>query len=281
MARRLKLLTGLSTIALGAAAALGGCSGEGEGEGEAGASSAAESAAADHGAHLAAEGEGGEGEGEGEGATAADPATDPVAYIHQLLLIRGHLEAGASLYAAGEQAMAATHMKHPEDELYAGLAPAFDARGADGFAGELQALAASVANGAPAGEVEADLAAVKRAIDAAAAAAEARPAETLLAVAALLRTAGEEFDIGVKDGAIVNLHEYQDAYGFMTVAVETLAALDGGGGAADEAIAQAREQAALALAVAPTVIPPEPVETESSTIYGAAARIEIIARGLM
>ncbi|MBB5519401.1 hypothetical protein [Amphiplicatus metriothermophilus] len=279
MARRLKLLTGLSTIALGAAA-LGGCGG-GEGEGEAGAPSAAESGPSDHGAHLAGEGEGGEGEGEGEGAAAADPATDPVAYLHQLFLIRGHLQAGAALYAAGEQAMAATHMKHPEDELYAGLAPAFEARGVDGFAGELQALAASVANGAPAGEVEADLAAVKRAIDAAAEAAQASPAETLLAAAALLRTAGEEFDIGVKDGAIVNLHEYQDAYGFMTAAVERLAALDGGGGAVDEAIAQAREQAALALAVASTVMPQEPVEARSSTIYGAAARIEIIARGLM
>lgn len=279
MARRLKLLTGLSTIALGAAA-LGGCGG-GEGEGEAGVSGAAESGTTDHGVLLAGEGEGEGGEGEGEGAAAADLATDPVAYLHQLFLIRGHLHAGASLYAAGEQAMAATHMKHPEDELYVGLAPAFEARGVNGFATELQALATSVANGAPADQVEAGLAAVKRAIDEAAAAAQASPAEILLAVAALLRTAGEEFDIGVKGGTIVNPHEYQDAHGFMTIAVETLSALDAGGGKTDEMIAQAREQAGLALAVAPTVIPPESIETKSSTIYGAAARMEIIARGLM
>ena len=280
MARRLKLLAGLSTLALGGAVALAGCGSEGEGEG---AKSAAAPASTDHNAHMASEGEGEGGESEGgesEGASAVNAATDNVAYIQQLLLMRGHLQAGVALYAAGDQNMAATHMKHPKDELYAGLLPAFEARGYAGFADALDALAVAVKGGAPANEVEAKLAAARAGIDAAVAGANATPRETLLAMAGVLRTAGEEFDIGVKDDVIVNAHEYQDAYGFMTTVVDYLGRYDGGAGDVDEAVAEAREYAAQALEVAPSAIPPETVTTSSETIYGAAARVEIIARGL-
>ncbi len=283
MARRLKLLAGLSTLALGGAVALGGCGAEGEGEA---ADSAAAPASADHNAHMASEGEG-EGErsasaagGESEGASAVNAATDNAAYIQQLLLMRGHLQAGYALYAAGDQNMAATHMKHPQDELYAGLLPAFEARGYAGFADALDALAVAVKGGAPANEVEAKLAAARAGIDAAVEGANATPRETLLAMAAVLRTAGEEFDIGVKDDIIVNTHEYQDAYGFMTTVVDYLGRYDGGAGDVDEAVGAARAHAATALEAAPSVIPPEVVTTSSETIYGAAARVEIIARGL-
>lgn len=232
-----------------------------------------EAASVDHSAHSRPD-------RQTERAGEADPATDNVVYIAQLMLMRGHLQAGAALYAAGDQAMAATHMKHPQDELYADLIPAFEARGFEGFADALDALAVAVKGGASAAEVEAKLAAARAGIDAAVAGATAGPRETLLAMAEVLRTAGEEFDEGVENGVVVNAHEYQDAYGFMTTVVEYLGRYDAGGGRTDAAVAQARDVAATALNVAPGVIPPKRVTTSSATIYAAAARIEAIAQGL-
>jgi len=61
-------------------------------------------------------------------------ATDDAAYLVQLGLIRGHLRVGHALLEGGADAAAATHSKHPSDELYADLEGAFEARGKPGFA---------------------------------------------------------------------------------------------------------------------------------------------------
>src|SRR5690606_14752630 len=91
------------------------------------------------------------GEGEGEGASApADLSQDDAAYLAHLGLVRGHLWVGVQLYNAGHKGMALTHMKHPKDELYADLEPAFEARNEAGFADVLSALAAAVEAGEPA-----------------------------------------------------------------------------------------------------------------------------------
>ncbi|MCR6643647.1 MAG: hypothetical protein NVV62_03510 [Terricaulis sp.] len=211
---------------------------------------------------------------------AADFSTDKPAYLAQLMLIRGHLQAGAALYAAGEAAMAATHMKHPEDELYAQLKPALPAWGATDFAGALQALAASVEGRAAASQVETDLANVRAAIDAAADASNPSARELLLASAATLRTAAEEFDIALTDSAVTDVHEYQDAYGFMTTTLEYLNRFEAADAAAQNAFTLARAQAALALAVAPSALPPAQTATRAETIYAAAAQIEAAAQAL-
>ena len=70
--------------------------------------------------------------GDGEGSVPL--ATDDTAYLVQLGLIRGHLRVGYALLEAGADAAAATHSKHPSDELYADLEDAFTARGKPGFA---------------------------------------------------------------------------------------------------------------------------------------------------
>ena len=140
MTRRVKLMTGLSTLAAASALALTGCGGEGEnsegGEGESGLSALAGEAEAE-GETGAGEGET---EGEGEGANAADADASDVAYIHLLGLVRGHLIAFSELYRAGAREMAMMHVKHPESELYTSLRPAFEARGLGGFGEELTAL---------------------------------------------------------------------------------------------------------------------------------------------
>lgn len=204
----------------------------------------------------------------------ADPATDKITWLSQLMLIRGHVHSGAALYVAGDAEGGAVHMKHPEDELYADLQPAFAAWGATGFADELRALAASVEGKEAQEKVKADLVAVQKAIDAAADAANPTPKELLLASAATLRTAAEEFDLAVKDGKIVNAREYQDAHGFMTTALTWLDRVE----APDEVTKAARSQVEAALSVAPDVVPPAEVTTKAETISDAAQKIEELAR---
>ncbi len=272
--RSLKLLTSLSTLALAGALTLSGCggkNGEGEGaEGE-GAEGAAKSVAAPAGEGAA----GAEGEGEG-----AAMATDKASYLAQLMMLEGHLKAGAALYAAGEGSQAAVHMKHPHDEIYATLAPMLTAWGARDISSELNALASTVESGMPVSAVEEAFISLRSAATQAAEASRPTLKETLLAAARTLRQAADEYNEGVKDGKVVNAKEYQDAYGFTGVVVERLASVEGANEAEKAAVAVSREQAALALAIVPTVSPPARPGGKASTIYGAATRIELAALGL-
>lgn len=264
MNRRLKLVTSLTTLAAASALALAGCGGEGEGaEGEVGLGALDSEA-------------GGEGESEGEaGSASGDPATDDAAYIHLLGLTRGHLIAFYELYRGGAHDVSMPHAKHPSSELYASLEPAFTARGQSGFADELTRLAETAASG---GDIEEDYQRMVTAINAHMP--RTNVATTLLGVAAIVRTAADEFKIGVSDeGAITNAHEYQDAFGFLNASRDILASIQANDVDETEAIAIAHEQieAALASFDALTV---EQTEGSASTLYGAAARIEIAARGL-
>lgn len=272
--RSLKLLTSLSTLALAGALTLSGCggkNGEGEGaEGE-GAEGAAKSVAAPAGEGAA----GAEGEGEG-----AAMATDKASYLAQIMMLEGHLKAGAALYAAGEGSQAAVHMKHPHDEIYATLAPMLTAWGARDISPELNALASTVESGMPVSAVEEAFISLRSAATQAAEASRPTLKETLLAAARTLRQAADEYNEGVKDGKVVNAKEYQDAYGFTGVVVERLASVEGANEAEKAAVAVSREQAALALAIVPTVSPPARPGGKASTIYGAATRIELAALGL-
>ncbi|WDI31075.1 hypothetical protein PUV54_14055 [Hyphococcus flavus] len=281
MTRRLKLMTSLSTIAAVSALSLAGCGGEGEGEGAEGESEGTPVAASGESEGLSAESEGeGEsegGEGESEGAVASgDPATDDIEYLRLLGLVRGHLVAFYELYQGGETTMALMHVKHPESELYASLAPAIAARGLSGFADELTTLANAAEVG---GEVTEPYSAVITQLNSHAPGSSV--AQQLLSISQIVRTAGDEFDIGVEDnGSISNAHEYQDAYGFLIASREILSGISTTDINAVEAIEMAQEQIALALGVFESLTASE-TEGEASTLYGAAARIEIAARGLM
>lgn len=282
MARRLKLLTGFSTIAITGALALSACGGaEGEGEGAAADSAPAADQAMDHASHGASEGEG-EGAaapvagGESEGAAvAADPATDDVAFLAQLALVGGHLKAFNELYHAGALDNASVHMKHPESELYAALIPAFEARGTDGFAGELRALADAMTANAGVDDAYADL---KSAIRSEYPTVTTK--EGLLAISAVTRVAADEFDVAAEDdGTITNVKEYQDAYGFLSVAKEILEGSSPSSDAEHAAVDETKAQIDTLLAGF-TGWTPETTSMKPSAIYGAAARIEIAALGL-
>ncbi len=226
----------------------------------------------------------GEGEGEGEGSTSdIDLATNDRAYLTQLALMRGHLLVGVELYRQGDSEAAITHMKHPESELYAQIAPAFGARGVDGFADELSALANAVESGAEQSEVEAAYTALidaigdcERAVKAEASTAGAR----LLLAADTVRVAADEYAIGVVDGKLANAHEYQDAYGFVQTARTILNAADTTGPTEQVALEQAAQTLSDLSDMWPAITPPDDLPFDSARIYGAAARVEILGLGI-
>lgn len=229
------------------------------------------------------EGYGGEGEGEGEGGGPADLKADDAAYLVRLGLIRGHLLAGYELYSGGHADMARTHMKHPRDELYAGLVPAIEHRGGEAFDAELSALSEKVEAGADPAEVEDAYRALVDAIRAAEAATDTSLKSELLGVMGLLRTAGEEYAIGVKDGRLVNAHEYQDAYGFTRIAGKRLEELgDAQRAQSPQTVARAKALVAELSDLWPSLVPGDKVDgdPDPSRLYGVAARIELAALGL-
>lgn len=230
----------------------------------------------------------GEGEGEGEGGKASILRDDAL-YLARLGLIRGHLNVGVDLYRNGHANAAATHMKHPADELYTGLKPALEVRGAPGFADALQQLAERVESGADVDAVEQAFAAVEAGVEAAAAAVPAdkrTDADTRFGVIVqLLRTAAQEYAVAFDNGSVVNAHEYQDALGFVRVArslIETMAEdstqLQREG--VEAAVRVAREQLDAIDDLWPELVPPERLDRDPSRLFGATARIELAASAI-
>lgn len=230
----------------------------------------------------------GEGEGEGEGGRASILRDDAL-YLARLGLIRGHLNVGVDLYRNGHADAAATHMKHPADELYAGLKPALEVRGAPGFADALQQLADRVESGADVEAVEQAFATVEAGLEAAAAAVPAdkrTDADTRFGVIVqLLRTAAQEYAVALDDGRVVNAHEYQDALGFVRVARALVDAV------AEDSAQMQREGVAAAVRVAreqldaiddlwTELVPPERLDRDPARLFGATARIELAASAI-
>lgn len=222
-------------------------------------------------------GEGGEG---GERAAAANLAHSDAAYLTQLGLIRGHLNVGVELYRVGDRKGAATHMKHPDDELYAALKPALAKRGAGGFEKELHALAQRVENNAEPARVDAAYGALQAAIAKAESAVRKPTAQQIGEVIHnLVRTAADEYRQAVGDGKITQPHEYQDALGFIRTAQDWLKKLQLAG--ADPSIVAEIEKQVAAIQPAWTgVMPPQAAPMDPSQLYGAAARVEIATLAL-
>ncbi|MDT8429701.1 MAG: hypothetical protein RQ757_13170 [Pseudomonadales bacterium] len=222
--------------------------------------------------------EGGEG---GEGATTEDSIASDAVYLGQLAFIRGHLNVGVDLYRQGQQEAAATHMKHPENEIYTALLPAMEARNAPGFGEELQALALAVEQQQELTVVENAHAQLLSAVDKAEQAVSEQDAALIGAVIVdLVKTAAAEYDIAAgEDLALENAHEYQDALGFVRIAQQQLDKL---AGMTEEqaAIVSIREQLELISPAWTGLQPPAQLSMEPSVLYGAASRIEIASLAL-
>ena len=223
--------------------------------------------------------EGKGGQGEGAATEGAELATDDVGYLTQLGLIRGHLAVGYALYERELPLLSETHMKHPQDEIYASVVPAFEARGCEGFANDLTALTEAVTARAAQEEVAAIYEGLTANIARCEQSANTQdPAVLAKVIENLLRTAGVEYQIGVIDGAIDNLHEYQDAWGFTQVAnawARSPAFTDSA--SATAVAAQLQDIIAGLETLWPSLNPEAAVNEDAARLFGAAARIEIAA----
>ena len=222
------------------------------------------------------------GEGEGAPIEASALATDDIGYLTHLGLIRGHLAVGYSLYDAGLPELAETHMKHPRAEIYRTVEPAFGPRGCGGFGAELTALTNAVVSRQPQSRVAAVYRSLTDAIGQCEFRADVRdPTVVTRVIENLLRTGGMEYQVGVIDGRIDNLHEYQDAWGFTQIA-----------GAWARSGAYARSPGAQAVGAQidvlvqslqplwPSLNPGPRVNGEAAQLFGAAGRTEVIGLAL-
>ena len=186
-------------------------------------------AASAHGDHSSAlKAKGGEG---GEGGEAGYTNEDPdQVFAVNLLLTKGHLHIAHEMAGLGNWDYAGAHAQHPAAETYDNLKPELEKRGAAPFEAELDALVEQIIEKKTAAQIGQAYDAVIAKIDAAHGVIEAgkrtSPSFTMTSVMALLKQASAEYAIGVKDGKIVNLQEYQDASGFIWVADQMIAALD-------------------------------------------------------
>lgn len=234
-----------------------------DGEGEAG--------SVGEGEGEASAGGEGEGEGEGEGGGTTDPDT---AFLSGLSFMEGHIRAGMTLYETGDVEAAVTHVGHPIEEKYDAIADRLNALGLGGLRGDIEALASAAESGADYVRLQALFETVRETHE------EARAnftlAQQVAGLVALTRTAGAEYAVAVKGGALSNLHEYQDSWGFLRV-VETearqMAESD------DPAIAGVGvallEQVAATEAAFGDIQGEGDFEMDPSILYGAAARMEL------
>lgn len=196
-------------------------------------------------------------------------------FLADIGYIKGHLLAGYTLYKQGEADMAKTHMKHPKSEIYTDLLPGLQERKAPEFADKLAALANAVESGAGDPVVDAAFAEVSAALDAAADTVAGSDHAKLRAIAELAGMAAEEYGEGVVDGKLVELHEYQDAWGFLQVAQAYANSLTA---SQDAKIAKAAqtglEQLTGLEGSFKGLVPPTEIGTDPSDLYVAAARIE-------
>lgn len=219
-----------------------------------------------------ASGEGGEG---GEGAAAKDEGR--IGYLTSLGLVEGHMRVGIELYKKGDLEAAKTHMKHPADELYAGLKPHFAELKVKDFDSELEAVAAAVGKGAPAPEVDQFFGKLQAAI-AAARGGDVSSHDIAEVAEHLVRTAAEEYAVGVKAGQVTDAHEYQDAWGFVQAAKALLAGLP-----EDERkehagpLGEMEAELEKIQALWPDITGKSPVSADPTLLPAAAARIELAA----
>ena len=220
----------LSSTSLAACGGEGGEAASGEGgesavHGEAGESASMAGEAGESAGGEGGESAGGEG-GEGGEGGAHGPETMPIQ--NRLAFMRGHVEAGLALYRAGAPDQAARHLLHPVSETHADEREGLDELGFNGdlFVSISNALDAGTASS----EIEADLAAAEDNLSMLADEVGGSDKEI---INFLMDTTLAEYRAGVSpDGEIVNAGEFQDAYGFVTVAEDYAADLPGAEGEA-------------------------------------------------
>jgi hypothetical protein len=176
--------------------------------------------------------------------------------------MRGHLLVASELFEAGHIELAQRHSKHPAEEVYQELLPGLAQFEVPGFATELGAFADVLA----AGEQERALfrnryAQLMQTMNAIEGRLPLGVRQQQQIAFALVSQAAVEYAVGVaEDGRVTDLQEYQDAYGFVTIAK---------GKVVDQATVGTGQLArafTAALRLWPTLMPQQPVSTESGDL---------------
>jgi len=225
-------------------------------------------------------GEGGEG---GEGGGASDVGTDEF-YAFALLIMLGHLRIGHELAEQGHWEAAYPHFLHPIPEGYEPIEKDLARRGVAPFEDDLKALAQRVLKHDAKG-MEADYRRVLAKIDAAAArvdpAKRNSPAYVATVTTRLMRKAAAEYAESIENGRITEVHEYQDARGFLLEAGDYLNHFLAAARVANRAPFDEIERARLeALHAMPTAVPPKAPLVDAGTVSAAVSRAELAASGI-
>lgn len=133
----------------------------------------------------------------------------------RIAFMSGHVEVGLVLYRAGKPEQASKHLLHPVSEMHQAERAGIDALGfqPDVF----KSVSKALEEGRPASEIEPML---KKAEENIKYIQKNAGGDLSDIIKFLMETVNEEYAIGVQDGKIVEAGEYQDAYGFSSVALQ-------------------------------------------------------------
>jgi len=233
-------------------------------------------------AQLADTGEGGEGGEGGEASATVAPGDDAGLYL-QLMLMRGHMRVALQLMDAGALDAAAQHLAHPASEHLPAVEDALSARGVEDLFGPIDAMATAAAQGDEAGAragYDKVLGLIERAAGTIGAAKRESPEFVVPVALGMLRQAAHEYDEAVRDGAFVNVEEYQDARGFVWEARELLGGIAGSVRSAEPGtMAKALDAFDRLMAFWPSAQPPAAPVGPPARVYGIVAELEFVLSG--
>lgn len=218
------------------------------------------------------------GEGGESGAVASAAADDKAGLLVRLAKIEAHILTGLDLLAAGDGAAAQDQFAVLKPEIYETIEAVLEAHKAPAFEHQLEALTDAAKTATGAADLAAAHADLQAGIERARAAIAPSAKEELDAVLALTLESAEDFTAGVKDGAIAELGEYQDARAYLLAARQVVTRLSASD---DAAVKTAADSSAAALdeviAALPEVVPAGAIAADEGLILSAAAKVELAA----
>ena len=171
-------------------------------------------------------------------------------------------------------------MKHPGDELYGKLAPGFKEFSSPRFDPSLKRMASAIEQGQSLEKIDGAFQAVLADIERARGKTQPTVKTRLLTASHVVREAGAEFAEGVKDGKVVNTHEYQDAYGFVAAGKRLIDGAQPTTAEQKKAVEQARQALNKLDGSWPTLTGDRPVTTTAASVHAVASQIELAAASL-
>ena len=201
------------------------------------------------------------------------------AYLANIAMIRGHLNVGNELYAAGKASDSLPHFLHPVEELYGELKEVMDEKHVSPFKADLEKLSGLVKRKVPAQQVQEQTEVVMSRLTEATSIIPAKtlsdPAFMLPVVVGMLRTVTDEYKEAFEGDTIANPVEYQDSLGFARVANAMIEVMTPALTAKDaDAANQLREQMNTLLTTWPTVTPAKKAVRTPAELSGLVSRIE-------